>query len=46
MTTTIPGMRRPNHVDANLATSDGRRLSEALLDELRRHRWVRTVEIP
>lgn len=46
VTTTIPGMRRPNHVDANLATSDGRRLSEALLDELRRHRWVRTVEIP
>lgn len=42
VTTTIPGMRRTRHVEANLAASDGRRLPDALLDELRQHRWVRT----
>ena len=42
VTTTIPGMRRARHVEANLAASDGRRLPDALLDELRQHRWVRT----
>jgi aryl-alcohol dehydrogenase-like predicted oxidoreductase len=39
--TVIPGMRKPAHVDANVAVSDGRRLPPLLLAELRPHRWVR-----
>jgi aryl-alcohol dehydrogenase-like predicted oxidoreductase len=46
VTTTIPGMRRLRHVDANLAASDGRRLDPALLAGLRNHRWERTTVIP
>jgi aryl-alcohol dehydrogenase-like predicted oxidoreductase len=46
VTTTIPGMRRPAHVDANLGASDGRRLDPALVAALRRHRWDRTTVIP
>jgi len=38
VTTIIPGMRRPRHVDANLAVSDGVRLPGPLLDRLKRHR--------
>ncbi|NUR91942.1 MAG: aldo/keto reductase [Nonomuraea sp.] len=37
----IPGMRRPEHVRANLAVSDGKPLGDGLLRELRRHRWDR-----
>ncbi|GAB3174336.1 aldo/keto reductase [Telluribacter humicola] len=40
--TTIPGMRKLNHVEANIATSDGKRLSDALANELKNHRWDRT----
>jgi aryl-alcohol dehydrogenase-like predicted oxidoreductase len=39
--TIIPGMRRPNHVRPNLATSEAGPLPEALLSQLRAHRWVR-----
>ncbi|URN12342.1 aldo/keto reductase [Streptomyces radiopugnans] len=39
--TVIPGMRRPGHVSANIAVSDGRRLPEELMRELRAHRWDR-----
>jgi len=39
--TVIPGMRRPAHVRANIATSDGRRLDASLLAQLREHRWDR-----
>jgi aryl-alcohol dehydrogenase-like predicted oxidoreductase len=39
--TTIPGMRRPEHVRANLATSDAGPLPAELLEELRPHRWDR-----
>ncbi len=46
VTTTIPGMRRVRHVDANLAASDGRRLPPALVEVLRGHRWDRTAVIP
>jgi aryl-alcohol dehydrogenase-like predicted oxidoreductase len=42
VTTVIPGMRKARHVDANLGVSDGRALDPALLERLRRHRWVRT----
>src|SRR4051812_19676065 len=41
VTTTIPGMRRPAHVDRNLAVSDGVRLPPRLRDALRAHRWNR-----
>ncbi len=42
VSTTIPGMRKINHTKANLAVSDGQKLSLELLDELRGHRWDRT----
>ena len=41
VSTTIPGMRRPRHVERNLAASDGTRLSPRLRDGLRAHRWDR-----
>ena len=41
VSTVIPGMRKPAHVRANLAVSDGQPLDEALLAELRLHRWDR-----
>jgi aryl-alcohol dehydrogenase-like predicted oxidoreductase len=40
----IPGMRKPAHVRANIAVSDGRPLDPALLDELRGHRWDRVPD--
>lgn len=42
VSTVIPGMRRPRHVEANLGASDGRALPAELMAELRRHRWDRT----
>jgi aryl-alcohol dehydrogenase-like predicted oxidoreductase len=44
--TTIPGMRRPRHVERNLAVSDGVRLPPRLHDALRAHRWDRTLSLP
>lgn len=41
VSTVIPGMRRPEHVRANLAVSDGTPLDPRLLQELRAHRWDR-----
>ncbi|WP_344342234.1 aldo/keto reductase [Kitasatospora putterlickiae] len=41
VSTVIPGMRRPSHVRANLAVSDGVPLPGELMAELRRHRWDR-----
>ena len=41
VSTTIPGMRRPAHVERNLAASDGVRLPARLGDALRTHRWDR-----
>jgi aryl-alcohol dehydrogenase-like predicted oxidoreductase len=46
VSTIIPGMRRPKHVDQNLGVSDGRPLPAELLQRLKRHRWVRTHDIP
>ncbi len=46
VTTTIPGMRKPAHVRANLAASDGQPLSPAVLAALRKHRWERDWQIP
>jgi aryl-alcohol dehydrogenase-like predicted oxidoreductase len=41
VSTTIVGMRRPNHVHENLAVSDAGPLDAALLRTLRQHRWDR-----
>jgi aryl-alcohol dehydrogenase-like predicted oxidoreductase len=41
VSTTIPGMRKPYHVEQNLAMSDAGPLDAALLGELRKHRWNR-----
>jgi len=41
VSTVIPGMRKPKHVRANLAVSDGRQLDDDVIAELRRHRWDR-----
>ena len=39
--TIIPGMRKVNHVESNIRTSDGGRLSQALHEKLKTHRWDR-----
>ena len=39
--TTIPGMRKLPHVEANVAASDRGPLEADLLRQLRRHRWDR-----
>ncbi len=41
VSTTIPGMRKINHTQANLSVSDGKHLSKELLAELKKHRWDR-----
>jgi len=41
VSTTIPGMRRPRHVERNLAASDGVRLPPRLHEALKAHRWDR-----
>jgi aryl-alcohol dehydrogenase-like predicted oxidoreductase len=46
VSTTIPGMRKPRHVERNIAVSDGERLSARLRDALRAHRWDRMLDIP
>lgn len=45
VSTVIPGMRRPSHVDTNLAVSDGQPLPASTVATLRRHRWVRTYVV-
>jgi aryl-alcohol dehydrogenase-like predicted oxidoreductase len=44
--TTIPGMRKPRHVDRNISVSDGAPLPPRLVDALRAHRWDRALTIP
>ncbi|HUJ33096.1 MAG TPA: aldo/keto reductase [Candidatus Acidoferrum sp.] len=41
VSTTIIGMRRPEHVNQNAATSDAGPLDAALLQKLKAHRWDR-----
>jgi len=41
VSTTIPGMRRPENVRANIAASDAGGLDAALLKKLKEHRWDR-----
>jgi Predicted oxidoreductases (related to aryl-alcohol dehydrogenases) len=45
VSTTIPGMRRVRHVEENIAASDKGKLSDELLEELKNHRWVRTLKL-
>jgi aryl-alcohol dehydrogenase-like predicted oxidoreductase len=40
--TIIPGMRNVKHAEANIATSDGKKLEESLRLKLKGHRWDRT----
>ena len=41
ISTVIPGMRRIRNVEANTSFSDGRKLSEQLMKELKNHAWER-----
>lgn len=41
VSTTIPGMRKSQHVNSNVGASDGEGLLQDLLNELRKHRWDR-----
>jgi aryl-alcohol dehydrogenase-like predicted oxidoreductase len=41
VSTIIPGMRKTNHVESNIAASDLGSLAPELLEELHQHRWVR-----
>jgi len=41
ISTTIPGLRKVEHVIQNTSVSDGRKLSEKLLKELKKHSWER-----
>jgi aryl-alcohol dehydrogenase-like predicted oxidoreductase len=40
--TIIPGMRKIRNVEANIATSDGKKLEKSLQEALKNHRWERT----
>jgi aryl-alcohol dehydrogenase-like predicted oxidoreductase len=40
--TIIPGMRKIRHVEANIKSSDGKRLDSLLHQDLKVHRWDRT----
>lgn len=40
--TIIPGMRKVRNVEANIATSDGKKLASTLAGALKNHRWDRT----
>jgi aryl-alcohol dehydrogenase-like predicted oxidoreductase len=44
VSTVIPGMRKLKHVEQNIAVSDGQRLPPAVMAELKKHRWDRTVD--
>jgi aryl-alcohol dehydrogenase-like predicted oxidoreductase len=41
VSTIIPGMRKPAHVESNITASDKGALPQELLTELRQHRWER-----
>ncbi len=41
VSTVIPGMRRPEHVEANCAASDGRSLPPETREALKGHAWTR-----
>ena len=45
VSTIIPGMRKLRNVEANLRVSDGQPLPVEVVERLKDHRWVRTVDI-
>ena len=45
VSTTSPGMRRPAHVEHNLAASDGEPLPPRLVEALGAHRWDRASNV-
>ena len=45
VSTIIPGMRKLNHVETNIATSDAGPLPEDLHAKLRSHRWAECQQI-
>ena len=45
VSTTIPGMRKPTHVAANLGAGDAPPLPEATIRALRAHRWERDWQV-
>ena len=45
VSTVIPGMRKPRHVERNIGASDGNHLDSQVLAALRGHRWVRRTNI-
>jgi aryl-alcohol dehydrogenase-like predicted oxidoreductase len=44
VSTVIPGMRKLSHVEQNIGVSDGIPLAPALVEQLKGHRWHRTVD--
>ena len=44
VSTTIAGMRKPDHVRQNIAASDAGQLPVDLLQQLKQHRWDRTPQ--
>ena len=46
VSTVIPGMRKPRHVERNIAASEGEPVASAVKNALRTHRWDRTHVIP
>ncbi len=46
VSTIIPGMRKIQHVESNLASSDRPPLDAGLIDALRAHRWERDWQVP
>jgi aryl-alcohol dehydrogenase-like predicted oxidoreductase len=44
VSTTIVGMRKPDHVRQNIAMSDAGPLEKALLETLKKHCWDRTPQ--
>lgn len=45
VSTVIPGTRKVKNAEANAAISDGRKLSQKLMDELKNHKWERNFYV-
>lgn len=45
ISTVIPGTRKVKNVDANISVSDGKKLSEGLMEELKKHAWERNFYV-
>jgi len=45
VSTAIPGTRKVKNVEANTAVADGRKLSESLMEEMKKHVWERNFYV-